>query len=203
MKNNTSKFWYAAIFLMTTLSCTKNADLSLRDSINELDEETAVSVDRAQSNVLSIGNPYSILLESVTNNGDNTWTWVWSVQNPNPGNGNNGTAQGVSHWGFSFGSCVIAGNLVNAGYSQDGNTWTDFNPGIAVDGSQSCFTRPVVKFEFETNEDQKTWYRLVVNKDLPVNNSATGYYKSGSRTGCGTFTFAGIGCGDIIIEIIE
>jgi hypothetical protein len=200
---NYPKFWYVAIFLMTTLSCTKNADLSLKDSFNELTEGTAVSVDRAQPNISSIGNPYSILLESVTNNGDNTWTWIWSVQNPNPGNGNNGTAQGLSNWGFSFGSCVTASDLVSAGYSQDGNTWTDFNPGIAVDPGQSCFTRPVLKFEFETNEDQKSWYRLVVNKDLPVNNNATGYYKSGSHTGCGTFSFAGIGCGDIIIEIVE
>ena len=200
---NTPKFWYVAILLMTTLSCTKNADLSLKDSFTQLNEGTAVTVDRVQPNISSIGNPYAILLESVTNNGDNTWTWVWSVQNPNPGNGNNGTAQGLSHWGFGFGTCVTSSDLVSAGYSRDGNTWTDFNPGIAVDPSQSCFTRPVLKFEFETNGNQKSWYRLVVNKDLPVNNSATGYYKSGSRTGCGTFSFAGIGCGDIIIEIIE
>jgi hypothetical protein len=38
---------------------------------------------------------------------------------------------------------------------------------------------------------------------IPVNNNATGYYRSGSRTGCGTFSFPGIGCPDIIIEIVE
>src|SRR5512138_493803 len=112
---NTPKLWFVAIFLMTTISCSKNADLSLKDTFTTNDE--FVSVDGGTSISTSIGNPYSIVLESVTNNGDNTWTWVWSVQNPNPGNGNNGTAQGLSHWGFAFGACVTASNLVNAGTS--------------------------------------------------------------------------------------
>jgi hypothetical protein len=200
---NTPKFWYVAIFLMTTLSCTKSADLSFADSFNEPKTEQTVSTDGAQPNISVIGNPYSIILESVTNNGDNTWTWIWSVQNQRPGSGSNGSAQDLSNWGFGFGSCVSASNLVSAGYSANGSTWTDFTPQIAVDPSQTCFTRPALKFEFETTGNQKSWYRVVVNKDLPVNNAATGYYKSGTRTGCGTFTFSGIGCGDIIIEIIE
>jgi hypothetical protein len=198
---NTSKLWFVAIFLMTTISCSKNADLSIKDTFTSTNE--FVSVDGASSNPTSIGNPYSIVLESVTNNGDNTWTWVWSAQNSNPGNGNNGTAQDLSNWGFAFGACVTASNLVSAGYSQNGITWTDFIPQIAIDPSQSCFTRPVVKFELSTNGSQKSWYRLVINKNLPVNNNVSGYYKSGSRTGCGTFTFPGIGCDPIIIEIIE
>ena len=200
MKNN-QKLWFVAIFLMTTISCSKNADLSLKDTFIANDE--LVSVNRAAPTILSVGNPYSILLESVTNNGDNTWTWVWSAQNSNPGSGNNGTAQDLSNWGFAFGACVTASNLVSAGYSKDGITWTNFNPDIAIDPSQSCFNRPVVKFESGTIGSQKSWYRLVINKDLPVNNNASGYYKSGARTGCGTFSFTGIGCDPIIIEIIE
>jgi hypothetical protein len=200
MKNN-SKLWFVAIFLMTTISCSKNADLSTKNSFTANDE--FVAVDGSSSNLTSIGNPYSIILESVTDNGDNTWTWVWSVQNPNPGNGNNGTAQGLSHWGFSFGACVTAANLVNAGTSADGISWTDFSPELAIDPSQSCFTRPGLKFDFGTIGSQKSWYRLVINRNLPVNNNASGFYKSGSRTGCGTFSFPGIGCDPIIIEIIE
>jgi len=200
MKNN-SKLWFVAIFLMTTISCSKNGELSLKETFTTNDE--FVSVNRISSNITSIGNPYSITLESVTDNGDNTWTWVWSVQNTNPGNGNNGTAQDLSNWGFAFGACVTASNLVNAGYSQNGTDWTNFNPQIAIDPSQTCFTRPVVKFEFETTGSQKSWYRLVINKNLPVNNNVSGYFKSGSRTGCGTFSFPGIGCDPIIIEIIE
>src|SRR5690242_8692895 len=129
---NTSKLWFVAIFLMTTISCSKNADISVKDSFIANNE--FVAVDGASSN-LTIGNPYSIILESVTDNGDNTWTWVWSVQNPTPGNGNNGTAQGLSHWGFAFGACVTASNLVNAGTSADGITWNDFNPSLAIDPS--------------------------------------------------------------------
>jgi len=196
---NTQKLWFVAIFLMTTISCSKNADLSIKDTFTVRDE--FVAVDGASSNVTTSGNPYSIVLESVTNNGNNTWTWVWSVQNPNPGNGNNGTAKDLSHWGFAFGACVTASNLVSAGYSQDGTIWTDFNPGINIEPSQSCFTRPVFKFDFGTIASQKSWYRLVVNKDLPVNNNTLGYFKSGTR--CGTFSFSGIGCDPIIIEIIE
>jgi hypothetical protein len=198
---NTSKLWFVAIFLMTTISCSKNADLSTKNTFTTNDE--FVGVDGSSSNLASIGNPYSIILESVTDNGDNTWTWVWSVQNPNPGNGNNGTAQGLSHWGFSFGACVTAANLVNAGTSADGISWTDFSPELAIDPSQSCFTRPGLKFDFGTIGSQKSWYRLVINKNLPVNNNALGFYKSGSRTGCGTFSFPGIGCDPIIIEITE
>jgi hypothetical protein len=186
---------------MTTMSCSKNADLSTKNTLTTNDEFLAV--DGSSSNLTSIGNPYSIILESVTDNGDNTWTWVWSIQNPNPGNGNNGTAQGLSHWGFAFGACVTAANLVNAGTSADGISWTNFSPELAIDPSQSCFTRPGVKFDFGTISSQKSWYRLVINKNLPVNNNALGFYKSGSRTGCGTFSFPGIGCDPIIIEIIE
>src|SRR5690242_15335173 len=112
---NTQKLWFVAIFLMTALSCSKNADISPKDTFKTNTE--LVAVDGASSSSINIGNPYSIVLESVTDNGDNTWTWIWSVKNPNPGNGNNGTAQGLSHWGFAFGACVTAANLVNAGTS--------------------------------------------------------------------------------------
>jgi hypothetical protein len=199
MKNRKNPFLIASLLLLV-VSCSKNADY--RTEIN-FNEEPAPAIDNTQSGTMSLGNPYSVLLENVINNGDNTWTWIWSITNPNPGNGSDGTAQGLSNWGFTFGACVTASNLVSAGYSADGTNWTDFAPSIAIDPSQTCFTRPVLKFDSGTTDGQKTWYRLTVNKEFPVNNTATGYFKSGTRTGCGTFNFPGIGCPDIIIEIVE
>lgn len=198
---NTLKTLLCSAVLLFVFSCSKNADVTPATNPDEVIVETGMN-KTSSANMLG-ANPYVVLLESVTNNGDNTWTWVWSVQNPNPGNGNNGTAQGVSHWGFALGSCVNASNLVSAGYSENGTDWTEFAPSIGVDPSQQCFTQPVLKFDWGVSNNQKAYYRVVVNKDLPVNNNAVGVYKSGSRTGCGVFNFSGIGCGEIIVEIVE
>jgi hypothetical protein len=149
-------------------------------------------------------NPYAynVVLESRTLLPDNNWEWVWSVQNPNPGNGNNGTAQDLSHWGMAVGACFDPSSLVEAGYSYNNITWASFNPTIQVDPSQSCMTTPVIKFDAGTTGTAKTYYRLVVSQFYPF-GTASGYYKSGPRTGCCTFTFFGIGCGGVEERPVE
>jgi hypothetical protein len=139
-------------------------------------------------------NAYTITLESRTQVNGN-WEWVWSVQNPSPGNGNNGTVQNLSHWGMQFGACFTWTSVVSAAYSADGATWNGFTPQFQSDPSQSCMTTPVLKFDFGTNGSAKSYYKLVVNRDYQA-VPTPGYYKSGANTGCCTFTFSGMGCGD-------
>jgi hypothetical protein len=136
---------------------------------------------------------YSVVLEHKTLLADGTWEWLWSIQNSNPGSGNNGTSQDLSNWGMQFGACFDLGTIVNAAYSGNGTAWTNFSPTYGVDPSQGCLTSPVLKFDFGTTSSAKSYYKLVVSQDyIPYTSQA--YYKSGSRTGCCTFLFMGIGC---------
>jgi hypothetical protein len=140
-------------------------------------------------------NAYVVTLESKTLVNGN-WEWVWSVQNPNPGNGNNGTVQDLSHWGMQFGTCFNWGSVVGAAYSSNGHSWHDFNPSYRTDPSQDCLTSPVLKFDFGTSGGGKSYYKLILSSDYST-GQASGYYKSGGRTGCCTFSFTGIGCNTI------
>jgi hypothetical protein len=117
------------------------------------------------------------------------------VQNSNPGNGNNGTVQNLSHWGMQFGSCFTWSSVVSAAYSADGASWTGFAPQFQADPSQACMTSSVLKFDYGTEGSAKSYYKLVVDRDYQVVGTP-GYYKSGANTGCCTFTFPGMGCGD-------
>ncbi|MBL7744282.1 MAG: hypothetical protein JNN00_12470 [Chitinophagaceae bacterium] len=146
-------------------------------------------------------NAYVITLESRSfTNG--YWEWTWSVYNSNPGNGNNGTVQNLSHWGMQLGSCVNFSSVVSGAYSSDGSNWTSFTPSYQPDPSQGCMTAPVIKFDFGTTGNTKSYYRLIVNQDF-TEGTVPGYYKSGSNTGCCTFTLTGIGgCGGPV-EIVE
>ena len=139
-------------------------------------------------------NAYLVILESNIQVGNN-WEWIWSVQNSNPGNGNNGTAQDLSHWGMELGTCVNFAHITDAAYSNDGIVWTSFTPSYQIETSQSCKTVPVLKFDYGTTGNAKTYYRLTVNTNYTPGTSL-GYYKSGNRTGCCTFSFTGLGCGE-------
>ena len=137
-------------------------------------------------------NAYVITLESKTLV-DGKWEWVWSVQNPNPGNGNNGTVQDLSHWGMQFGSCFNTAHIVSAAVSNNGTDWNATSTSYERDPSQNCLTTSVLKFDTGTSGGAKTYYKLVVDHDYQT-GAASGYYKSGGRTGCCTFTFMGIAC---------
>ncbi|MBK7560331.1 MAG: hypothetical protein IPI68_02155 [Chitinophagaceae bacterium] len=136
---------------------------------------------------------YFIVLESRSFI-DGNWEWIWSVQNSNPGNGNNGTIQDLSHWGMQFGSCFVMSAVVSGAFSGDGITWTGFTPSFERDPSQTCMTSPVLKFDYGTTGNAKSYYKLVLNQEYQP-TEVPGYYKSGRNTGCCTFNFNGIGCG--------
>jgi hypothetical protein len=148
---------------------------------------------RPSTTAVCNADAYVITLENVNYTGS-TWEWVWSVRNPNPGNGTNGTVQNLSHWGMQFGGCFNLLSIVSAAYSADSLNWTSFNPSYAVDPSQGCFTAPVFKFDFGTTGGNKSYYKLEVNQPYTV-AASVGYFKSGNRTGCCTFSFPGFSCG--------
>lgn len=174
-------------------SCTKDAaDISSSDPV--IEEVAGEFSDGGVMTSSLTSAPYNVVLENIISNDNGTWTWVWSVQNPNPGNGNNGTAQDLSHWGFTLGSCVVWNDVLAAGYSYNGTTWTNFTPNYSVDPSQDCMTQAVLKFDTGTSGTQKTYYSVTLANSYTVDPAASGYYKSGKRTGCGTFVFTGIGC---------
>jgi len=122
--------------------------------------------------------------------------WEWKFTNLNPGNGNGGTMQGLSHWSFSPGTCVPASAIVSASYSANGTSWTSFTPSLGKDPSNTCTNgvNSLLKFDFGTNGSEPSYYRLILNTQAGVGQT-TAYYKSGRKTGCGSFQFWGIKCG--------
>lgn len=163
---------------------------------------TGAETEQAQKNPApEVCNPsaYTVTLESRTQVNGN-WEWIWSIRNNNPGNGNNGTSQDVSNWGMQLGTCVDWTSVLGAAYSGDGSNWTVFTPSYQVNPSQGCLATPVLKFDFGTSGNAKSYYRLIVNQDYEE-GYILGYYKSGSKTSCCTFNFIGMGCGPV--EIVE
>jgi hypothetical protein len=195
--------FFSTLALSMLISCEKSAnDLS----IEQIDREaspvspTSASITTTlpvESNPTCAG-PYKVVLESVANNGNGTYTWTWSVQNPNPGNGSNGTIQALSHWDITLGQCITIDNIVSGATSTNGTEWTSFTPKFEADPSlpnTGCdITASVVKFNVGTSGSAKTYYQLTINEDVLVDPVATGYYKGGGNTGCGTFCFPGFAC---------
>lgn len=168
------------------------------DKVAPENEELAPTVSVVATPVSTeCSAPYKIVLESVTKVGDN-WEWVWSVQNPNPGNGSGGTVQNLSHWDIRLGQCATMDDVVGAATSADGVTWTPFVPTYETDNSilNTCSleTGPVLKFDFGTTGGAKSYYKLVINKNLGVDLNGFAFYKSGNTTGCGATCFPGLGC---------
>jgi hypothetical protein len=137
-------------------------------------------------------NPYLITLLGPNRVGEN-WEWVWSIQNIHPGNGMNGTVQDLSHWDMSLGSCFDLNSVVSAAHSNDGINWNSFTPTLQVDPSATCASGPVLKFDYGTQGNTISYYRLVVNQYYSWGISQ-GYYKSGKKTGCIPFYFFGLSC---------
>jgi hypothetical protein len=120
------------------------------------------------------------------------YEWVWSVTNPNPGNGTNGTMQNLSHWSLAISDMITVNDIVSVAYSTDGINWSSLPVSFAIDKSQECYTGTVLKFDRGTIGGAPTYYKLVVNRDLPMGYSTTNF-KSGQRTGCYNGTVMGIG----------
>jgi hypothetical protein len=153
--------------------------------------------------------PYLITLESTVANSNGTWTWTWSIENPNPGNGNGGTIQDLSHWSMKLNSCGIENganlsDVTAAAYSSNGTTWTSFTPSLQADPSMmkncSINTGNVLKFDLGTSGAAKSYYRVTLSRDFGVNMEGEAFYKSGTKTKCGTICFPGIGCEEESIE---
>ena len=191
MKSNRIIAFMAIASIAIAIGCQRNA----KDIVAKENPSSAGAKGGQQVNAPCNPNAYVVTLESVTEVNGN-YEWVWSVRNPNPGNGNNGTVQDLSHWGMQFGTCLVWEHVIGAATSTDGTNWSAFIPSYQVDGSQNCLTTPVLKFNVGTHGGAKTYYRVTLSEDYDVAPAAFGYYKSGSRTGCCTMTFAGIGCPD-------
>jgi hypothetical protein len=199
----TIKLLFLSAVASTTLfvACQKNVKEITFPVSEDQNAQTANSSSYGRDEIPSSGqcnsSAYNIVLESHTLVGSD-WEWIWSVQNSNPGNGNNGTIQDLSNWGMQFGSCfdIIMPFITGAAYSSDGINWTPFTPAYEVDPSQNCITTPVLKFDFGTTGSAKSYYKLILSQEFPVGN-IYGYYKSGKVTGCCTFEFSGVSCGDI------
>jgi hypothetical protein len=201
----TNNLLLPALFVsLFTISCTKDYTLpSLNEVVNPNVESvstgakgeanTDILLSSVSTTASCNASAYLITLEEVIHTGS-TWEWIWSVQNPNPGNGNGGTVQNLSHWGMQLAACVNSASIVGAAYSPDNISWTNFIPIIAVDPSQGCFSAPVLKFDYGTTGGNKSYYKLIVNQVYTV-GASVGYFKSGTRTGCCTFSFPGISCG--------
>lgn len=186
MKNNRLVLLVSTFISLSFISCQRELD---ELPPNETVESSSVTQKGSYTEVL---DPYTVTLIGPTQLANGNYEWIWKVQNNNPGSGNNGTFQDLSHWGFPA-ACLNSSTLVSAGYSSNGTSWTNFNGSVKRDPSQSCMTTPVFKFDSGTSGAAPRYFRVIVNQNylvLPV----TGYYKSGRRTGCGTFTFNGISC---------
>jgi|GEM_PF-4734661 len=188
---------------LTFIGCQKdvsgNADHQTSKASKSVGNPGAISSTTCASNAYSV----SLLGGKPEREGCN-YVWTWSVQNNNPGNGLDKTFQDMSHWGFLMNGCADGSSLnpahiVSIQYKIGGSPaettgWEALASAIGVDKSQDCQLNPVFKFDAGTSGNQITYFRLVLNSNYSVNTSASGFYKSGSRTGCCTFTFSGVGC---------
>jgi hypothetical protein len=176
-----------------------------KKQIDPVAKQPAGAAMRVSSEALSSNcpMPYQITLESTVDNGNGTYTWTWSVKNPNPGNGNGGTVQNLSHWSMKLNNCggtsgATLGDVTAAAYSANGTSWTSFTPTQQVDPSMmntcNINTGNVLKFDFGTTGNAKSYYRVTLSRDFDVNMEGEAFYKSGTKTKCGTICFPGIGC---------
>jgi hypothetical protein len=180
-----------------TTNAKKRTDLSKAVSICDATMAKNDNKDKDKGGstpTITLNNPlpYTVSLVSRQSIGNGQYEWIWSVTNPNPGNGSNGTAQDLSHWGITLGTCATIENVVKAEYSGDGKNWTPFTPEYKQDKSQDCYSSPLLKFDFGTDGAKTSYYRLVLNVNVP-SAKVTGLFKSGTSTGCGTFEICGIG----------
>ena len=137
---------------------------------------------------------YSVQL--ISNSSDvsrGAFEWTWVLTNPNPGNGNDGTLQNVSHFDVVLNADAEAA-LLSAEYSFDGITWVTLPIEVERDPAiRACTSVDVLKFNAGTVGSAPTYYRASFSQDFGINPYATSWIKSGNRTGCNMYYFAGIG----------
>jgi len=175
-----------AAALTFSAGCKKDNSLS---STNELS---------AVAEVAATGGAYTNIFEGKTDNGDGTYTYTWSMQN-------NLGSQNLSHWVMDLGTCVTIDDVVSAAQGADLNNMSSVevlwqaDPSLSNANLAGCnITVPVFKFSQGTiNTTAKVYYSITISKNVGTAD-VTGYYKSGKITGCGSFTFTGLGC-----EIVE
>lgn len=169
-------------------------------------EETVVQPNTVLNRIIG-DTDYDIVLVSKTQLGDGNWEWIWSIQNTQPyqGGSNSSGTQDLSHWSFVPGSCLVLEDIVSAAYSFDGSSYTEiqgpfaFNQDPSILNTCNLETGDVFKFDIGTDGTNKTYYKLVINKNYAINNEAVLWYKTGGQNSkCGTDIFDGIGCPPII-----
>jgi len=175
----------AAIITITT-SCKKDAVIS-----NDSFDAKELLMASTTGSTTNTGGAYTNIFEGKTNNGNGTWTYTWSMQN-------NTGSQDLSHWNMDLGSCVTIEDVVSASMGSDLNNMTSAPVLWEADKSlvnTGCdITVPVFKFDMGTpNGTTKVYYTITISRNVETAD-VTGYYKSGRITGCGSFTFTGLGC---------
>ena len=151
---------------------------------------SAFKKENATNNV----DAYAIQL--ISNSSDvsrGAFEWTWVLTNPNPGNGENGTLQNVSHFDITLNAAAEAA-LISAEYSFDGIVWVGVPIEMERDPSiRACTTNDVLKFNAGTVGSDPTYYRATFSEEFAENPYATSWIKSGNRTGCNMYFFAGVG----------
>lgn len=171
----------------------------IKEQASEIDQQEKLMSECAKDLQMSVGgasvsavSPYTVHLASVKKV-DGGYEWIWEIQNFHPGNGSNGTAQDLSHWDISLGSCVGIEDIVKAAYSSNGTSWTSVKPELKQDKSQDCYKEKIFKFDYGTKGSKISYYKIVLSKNV-TKSSVSAVYKSGSKTGCGIFETCGFGC---------
>lgn len=183
----------AAIITLTT-SCSKE-EISSAETFSAKDAQLAATAPLTTTNQ---GGAYTNIFEGKIANGDGTWTYTWSMQN-------NTGSQNLSHWVMDLGTCVTIDDVVSASQGADLNNMSSVevlwaaDPSLSNENLGGCnITVPVFKFGQGTPDaTTKVYYSITISKNVGTAD-VTGYYKSGKITGCGAFTFTGLGC-----EIVE
>jgi hypothetical protein len=167
-------------FVLLLVSCSKEG--AVTDNQYSPDPAPAIIAGTYYDVVLLPGYPID--------NGNGTYTWIWSITNTDPGN-----QQQLSSWEFSFGNCgATIDDVVGAAVSSDFQKWLLFTPTYQTDPLQNCNTNAVLKFAYGTQSNIPTYYRLIVNKQFPVNPAST--LTLNWDTDCVNGYFDGFGCSE-------
>jgi hypothetical protein len=171
-----------------------------KDQIAPQDNASTLGGVAATATTSGTTGAYTNIFEGKQANGDGTWTYTWSMQN-------NTGSQNLSHWVMDLGTCVTIDDVVSAAQGASLTAMTSVpvlwaaDPSLTNENLGGCnITASVFKFDLGTpNATTKVYYSITISKNVGTAD-VTGYYKSGKITGCGSFTFTGLGCETIESE---